>query len=88
MYAIRSYYELLASASALVAVALISGGTAAAADKIVFRSADTHVDGYPTVEAVKYMSEELSKASNGRLSIKVFPASQLGEEKDTIEQIV
>ncbi len=83
---IRFNAKLLASASALVAVALISGGTAAAADKIVFRSADTHVDGYPTVEAVKYMSEELSKASNGRLSIKVFPASQLGEEKDTIEQ--
>lgn len=54
----------------------------------VFRSADTHSDGYPTVEAVKYMGELLSDWTNGRLSIKVFPGRQLGEEKDTIEQTI
>jgi len=50
------------------------------------RSADIHPDGYPTVEAVKYMSQQLSKATNGRLSIKVFNNAALGNEKDTIEQ--
>jgi tripartite ATP-independent transporter DctP family solute receptor len=50
------------------------------------RSADTHADGYPTVEAVKYMSQLLSERTNGQLTIQVFHSSQLGEEKDTIEQ--
>jgi tripartite ATP-independent transporter DctP family solute receptor len=38
------------------------------------------------VEAVKYMGQQLSKATNGRLTIKVFNNSALGSEKDTIEQ--
>lgn len=73
--------------TALVAIAVMgSAVSASAADKIVFRSADTHVADYPTVKAVEYMGEILAKETNGRLSIKVFPAAQLGEEKDTIEQ--
>lgn len=63
---------------------LILSGTASA--QTVLRSADTHVDGYPTVEAVKYMSELLAKSTNNRYKIQVFHSSQLGEEKDTIQQ--
>jgi len=51
-----------------------------------FRSADIHPDDYPTVLAVRHMGEELSKATNGKHSIKVFSKSALGIEKDTIEQ--
>jgi tripartite ATP-independent transporter DctP family solute receptor len=51
-----------------------------------FRSSDVHPDDYPTVLAVRHMSEELSKASNGKHTIKVFSKSVLGSEKDTIEQ--
>ncbi len=51
-----------------------------------FRSSDIHPDGYPTVDAVKFMSERLKVLTNGRHSIKVFNNSSLGNEKDTIEQ--
>lgn len=51
-----------------------------------FRSADIHPDDYPTVVAVRHMGETLSKATNGKHSIKVFSKSALGIEKDTIEQ--
>lgn len=51
-----------------------------------FRSADIHPDDYPTVLAVRHMGEELSKATGGKHSIKVFSKSALGIEKDTIEQ--
>jgi len=51
-----------------------------------FRSADIHPDDYPTVLAVRHMGEELSKATKGKHSIKVFSKSALGIEKDTIEQ--
>nr|WP_244271619.1 TRAP transporter substrate-binding protein [Stappia indica] len=59
--------------------------TVQAAD-IVLRSSDTHPDGYPTVEAVKYLGELVKERSNGRIEIEVFHSAQLGQEKDTIEQ--
>jgi len=73
----------LVSAAALLALSTLPSF---AADKLVLRSSDTHVADYPTIKAVEYMSQILEKETNGRISIKVFPASQLGEEKDTIEQ--
>jgi tripartite ATP-independent transporter DctP family solute receptor len=45
-----------------------------------------HPEDYPTVMAVKYMSDIISKKTNGKHSIKVFTGSTLGGEKDTIEQ--
>jgi tripartite ATP-independent transporter DctP family solute receptor len=59
---------------------------AAAQDKLVLKSADVHPVGYPTVEAVTWMGDELSKATDGRLSVQIFPAMQLGGEKEMIEQ--
>jgi tripartite ATP-independent transporter DctP family solute receptor len=53
---------------------------------VELRSADIHPDGYPTVEAVKFMGQRLAALTNGRLTIKVFNNSALGNEKDTIEQ--
>ena len=53
----------------------------------VLRSADTHPDGYPTVEAVKYMGELIKERTAGRYSVEVYHSAQLGEEKDTIEQV-
>jgi tripartite ATP-independent transporter DctP family solute receptor len=59
---------------------------AVAAHATEFRSSDVHPDDYPTVQAVRHMGEELSKATGGKHSIKVFSKSALGSEKDTIEQ--
>lgn len=70
----------------LMAGAFALAAGAAAAQEIVLRSADTHPDGYPTVEAVKHMSELLMERSDGRIAIEVFHSRQLGEESDTIEQ--
>jgi tripartite ATP-independent transporter DctP family solute receptor len=51
-----------------------------------FRSADVHPEDYPTVMAVKMMSDTISKKTGGKHTIKVFTGNQLGGEKDTIEQ--
>jgi tripartite ATP-independent transporter DctP family solute receptor len=37
--------------------------------------------------AVKYMGEQLSKATGGKDNVKVFGDSALGSEKDTVEQV-
>ena len=69
----------------LVAGLLAAAGFAAHA--VEFRSADTHnADDYPTVAAVKYMSELLEKKSGGKHKIKVFNKQALGSEKETIDQ--
>ncbi|MDT1063626.1 TRAP transporter substrate-binding protein [Paracoccus sp. CPCC 101403] len=67
---------------------LAAGASAAvAADcEVTLRSSDTHPDGYPTVEGVKAMAAEVKDKTQGRICIEVFPSSQLGEEKDAIEQ--
>ncbi len=61
---------------------------AAAADNIVLKSADTHSEDYPTVKAVEAMGKLLDQWTKGRITIKVYPGRQLGEEKDTIEQTI
>jgi tripartite ATP-independent transporter DctP family solute receptor len=45
-----------------------------------------HPLGYPTVEAVVRMGKRLEAATNGRVSIQMFPSMQLGGEKEMIEQ--
>ena len=57
-----------------------------AAQATEFRSSDIHPDGYPTVDAVKFMGERLKALTNGKHTIRVFNNSALGSEKDTIEQ--
>jgi tripartite ATP-independent transporter DctP family solute receptor len=53
-----------------------------------FRSADVHnSDDYPTVAAVKHMSELLAQRSGGKYKIKVFNKSALGTEKETLDQL-
>jgi TRAP-type C4-dicarboxylate transport system substrate-binding protein len=62
--------------------------TALAAQAVEFRSADVHnSDDYPTVAAVKHMSDLLDKRSNGKYKIKVFNKGALGSEKETIDQV-
>ncbi len=70
----------------LAAAAALAFSFGAAHAQTILKSADTHPDGYPTVEAVKYMGQLLAERSAGRLAVEVFHSRQLGEEKDTIEQ--
>jgi tripartite ATP-independent transporter DctP family solute receptor len=59
---------------------------AQAQDSMVMKAADVHPLGYPTVEAVVRMGQKLEEATDGRLSIEMFPSMQLGGEKEMIEQ--
>jgi tripartite ATP-independent transporter DctP family solute receptor len=57
-----------------------------AQQKQVLKVSDVHPLGYPTVEALVRMGAKLEKATNGRLAFQMFPAMQLGGEKEMIEQ--
>jgi tripartite ATP-independent transporter DctP family solute receptor len=54
--------------------------------KQVFKASDVQPPGYPTVAATENLGKKLEAATNGRLSIQMFPSMQLGGEKETIEQ--
>src|SRR5450432_4615330 len=54
--------------------------------KMIFKASDVHPAGYPTVTAAENLGKKLEAATNGRLSIQMYPSMQLGGEKETIEQ--
>ena len=69
-------------------LALAAAALCFSAQAVELRSADVHnSDDYPTVAAVKHMSQELAKQSNGKFTIKVFNKSALGSEKETLDQV-
>jgi tripartite ATP-independent transporter DctP family solute receptor len=72
-------------AAALTVAASLMAGTALA--QTVLRSSDTHPDGYPTVEGVKYFGELVKERTDGRYSVEVYHSAQLGQESDTLEQV-
>jgi tripartite ATP-independent transporter DctP family solute receptor len=79
-----SRFAPLRTLAAAAALALLATPALA----LEFRSADVHnSDDYPTVAAVRHMSQLLEKASGGKHRIKVFNKGALGTEKETIDQV-
>jgi len=73
-------------AAMVLAIGAASVLPAAAQTKLVLKATDVHPLGYPTVEAVVRMGKKLEAATNGRISIQMYPSMQLGGEKEMIEQ--
>jgi tripartite ATP-independent transporter DctP family solute receptor len=65
---------------------LTSPRLAQAQARMVFKASDVQPAGYPTVVATENLGKKLAAATNGRLSVQMFPSMQLGGEKETIEQ--
>jgi tripartite ATP-independent transporter DctP family solute receptor len=82
----REVIRYMSAAAAAGALGAGFGAPARAQAKMVLKATDVHPLGYPTVEAVVRMGAKLEKATNGRLSIQMFPSMQLGGEKEMIEQ--
>jgi tripartite ATP-independent transporter DctP family solute receptor len=77
------YITKLMASAALVSILSLSSAYA----QTVLKSSDTHPDGYPTVEGVKFFSELVKERTSGRYAVEIYHSAQLGEEKDTIEQV-
>ena len=72
----------------LIGIALALAVTALApAQARVFRAADNQTEDYPTVEALFFMDRLIRERTGGRHRLQVFHSRQLGEEKDTVEQV-
>jgi tripartite ATP-independent transporter DctP family solute receptor len=75
-----------ANLAANLAAGLAPLSAAHAQGKTVFKASDVQPPGYPTVAATENLGKKLSAATDGRLSIQMYPSMQLGGEKETIEQ--
>jgi tripartite ATP-independent transporter DctP family solute receptor len=82
----REVITLGLAAAAAGRLGLVGGWPALAQGKLVLKSADVHPLGYPTVEAVVRMGKKLAAATRGRISLQMYPAMQLGGEKEMLEQ--
>jgi len=71
--------------SSVCCAALLSGICASAVAE-VFKATDVHPEGYPNVVAIQNLGKKLAAATNGRLSVQMFPNGTLGSEKEMIEQ--
>src|SRR5258706_15504115 len=57
-----------------------------AQQKQVWKAADVHPLGYPTIEAIVRMGKTIEAETNGRISIQMYPSMQLGGEQEMIEE--
>ena len=80
----RDFIKLGAGLGAAAAMQPLS--RASAQTKSVFKASDVQPTGYPTVAATENLGKKVEAATQGRLSIQMFPSMQLGGEKETIEQ--
>src|SRR4051812_33117952 len=70
----------------LFAAAALACGAAQAQPKTIWKAADVHPAGYPTVVAVENLGKKMEKATDGRVGVQMFGTMQLGGEKEMIEQ--
>jgi tripartite ATP-independent transporter DctP family solute receptor len=78
--------QMLQIAAGLGLALAVPAMPAGAQGKMVLKATDVHPLGYPTVEAIVRMGKKLEDATQGRISIQMFPSMQLGGEKEMIEQ--
>ena len=78
--------EFASLGAAVVGATAVAGLPAWAQSKVVWKASDVHPLGYPTVEAIVRMGKKFETATNGRISIQMYPSMQLGGEKEMIEQ--
>src|SRR5580698_6374573 len=76
----------LGAGTAVAGLAGNLGTPAMAQQKLALKASDVQPPGYPTVAAVESFGKKLEAATNGRLSVRMYPSMQLGGEKETIEQ--
>ena len=73
---------LLGSSAAIAAGAGVAAASVSGAR--VITAVDVHPTDYPTVEAVRWMGEEIERETQGRISFRIYPSGQLGTETDTV----
>lgn len=72
----------------VVSVSAGCGGTeASAGPELIFRYADNQTEDYPTVKAAEYFAGLVEERTDGKIRIRVYANSELGDEISVYEQV-
>lgn len=74
--------QLLAGAIGLIAPGAAAAASAGSGTLVI---TELHVPGHPMVETLRWIGQELVRATDGRLGARVYHSGQLGRENDTVE---
>jgi tripartite ATP-independent transporter DctP family solute receptor len=77
----------LIALSLVVVFTLVATGMTASAEskKIVLRFAESNAENDPIVTAGKYFADKVAEKTDGRIQIDVYPAGQLGSNKEVLQ---
>jgi tripartite ATP-independent transporter DctP family solute receptor len=59
----------------------------AAPSALTLTASDVHPSNYPTVQAVRWIGEQLRERSGGRIGLRLYHSGQLGRESDAIDMV-
>ncbi len=79
--------RFLALAFSLVLVLLFFIGSGSAADKIVLRYGHVGPSGNPYYAGAEEFAKKVDEKTKGKVEIKVYPAGQLGQDRDLAEGV-
>ena len=71
----------------LLALAGVLLASTCYAEPIVLRATNTLGEDHPMTQALRFMSTELEKRTNGEVKLDVYPNSQLGGNKEMVEGV-
>ena len=78
----------ISTASRDIAAALGQYKFTSTTGRIVLRAADMHGADHPAVRALQCMSEYLAERTQGRITLKVCPGGELGNDSEVFEQLL
>ncbi|MGO1072191.1 TRAP transporter substrate-binding protein [Lysobacter sp. CA199] len=81
----RAFIGAALSGAALAPWARAIADVAAPADARLLTASDVHIADYPTVQAVRWIGEQLERQTGGRLRLRMYHSGQLGRESEAID---
>lgn len=75
------------AALAIIGLSALFAGPATAQEKIVLKVGHAASANSTGQQAFEFLGKELSQKTNGRITLEIFPASQLGGERELIQGI-
>ncbi|NLC35633.1 MAG: DctP family TRAP transporter solute-binding subunit [Alcaligenaceae bacterium] len=75
------------SAALAVGLCAIFAGPAAAKDKMVLKAGHAASTSNTGHKAFEFLAKELAEKTDGRITVEIFPSSQLGSERELVESI-
>ncbi len=75
----------LSAGLGLAATAAVSAASGAGRSPRTLTATDVHVSDYPTVEAVRWIGQQMEARTDGRVRLRLYHSGQLGRESEAID---